>query len=188
MRAGARAVGAHVPAEAWCAARRSASAGQGRAGGRWAEGSVTWQDESVAGGSAAPCHLLAQAARASSPARAGTGSPAERRGRRTGAGPRAPGRIRVVSPRGNLRCGRAGGNEGGGRRESVASHAPRLRRLVPGAPPAAEGAPSSAPLAAQLERPSRPGPHPRDGPAPPAGPAGPVPASPWPLEERGRCR
>lgn len=116
-------MGARVPAGAWCAARQSAGAGPGRAGGRWAEGGVTWQGELVASGSAAPCHLLAQAARASSPPRASTGSPAKRRGRRTGAGRRAPGRVRVVSPRGNLRCGRAGGNEGWGRRESVASRA-----------------------------------------------------------------
>ena len=106
-------------------ARRHRARARARgAGGRWAEGGVTWQGELVASGSAAPCHLLAQAARASSPPRASTGSPAKRRGRRTGAGRGAPGRVRVVSPRGNLRCGRAGGSEGGGRRESVASRAP----------------------------------------------------------------
>lgn len=110
-----RAAGARVPAGAWCAARRSAGAGPGRAGGYWAEDRVTWRGELVASGSPAPCHHLpAQAARASSLARANTGSPAKGRGRRTGAGRGAPGRIRVVSPRGNLRCHSAGGNEGGG--------------------------------------------------------------------------
>lgn len=54
MLAGALAVGARVPAGAWCAARQSAGAGPGRAGGLWAEGGVTWQGELVASGPLPP--------------------------------------------------------------------------------------------------------------------------------------
>lgn len=149
--AGARAVGARVPAGAWCAARRGAGAGPGRVGVCWTEGCVTWPGELVASGSPAPRHL---------PGSARTGSPAKGRGRRTGAGRGAPGRIRVVSPRGNLRHRRrAGGNEGG-RRESVAPRAPRLRGAGPWHDARRGGCPQQRAEDCATRAPFTPGPRP----------------------------
>lgn len=122
------------------AARRSAGTGLGHAGGHWAEDGVTWRGELVASGSAAPWHLPFQAPRAFSLARANTSSPAKGRGRRTGAGRGAQGRIRVVSPRGNLRCHRAGGNDGG-QRESVTFAHPEPAEAGPWRAASREGRP-----------------------------------------------
>lgn len=149
MLAGALAVGARVPAGAWCAARQSAGAGPGRAGGRWAEGGVTWQGELIARGSAAPCHLLAQAARPSSPPWASTGSSKEE-GAENWGGARSPGKSPRGFPERKSPLRPRGRKRGRGAKGKCSLSRPELRRPVPGALPAAEGAPNSAPRAAQL--------------------------------------
>lgn len=120
-------------------------------------------------------------------AQASTGSPAKGRGRRSGAGRGAPGRIRVVSPRGNLRCRPAGGNEGG-RRESVAFARLAAAEVDPWRAARRGGRPQQRTKDRATWAPSTPGSPPRRRPGT-AGPAraGPVPASPWLREERGRC-
>lgn len=168
-----------------CEARARARGARGVAGRRTAShGGASWWPA----GFAAPRHSPASAARASFPARASTGCPAKGRGRRTGAGPGALGRIRAVSPRGNLRCRRAGGNEGG-RRESVAFACPAAAEAGPWRTARRGGRPPQRAEGRATGAPSTPGSPPRRRPGTP-GPAcaGPVPASPWPPEERGRCR
>lgn len=76
--------------------RQQHGARRGRALGVWGRRTASHGGASCGQRLSGPCHL---------PARAGTGSPAEGRGRRPGAGRGAPGRIRVVSPRGNRRRG-----------------------------------------------------------------------------------
>lgn len=138
-------------------------------------------------GSAAPRHLLARAARASSPARANTGSPARGRGRRTG-GARSPGKDPRSFPGRKPPLPPRGRKQGGGAKRKCSLRAPHDRggRFLACRPPQsaphrrAEGRATRAPSATRpppLRLPGSPGP----------ARTGRLPASPWLPEERGRC-
>lgn len=107
----------------------------------------------------------------------------EEEGAETWGGARSPGKDPRSFPERKSAAGRAGGNEGGGRRESVAPPRPRgcqrpgpWRAARRGGRPQqhATGAPCTPRVPSPLRPPGTPG----------QARAGPVPASPWPPGER----